>query len=101
MGSIQRIYSLGNWNIVMQGKSKIVVGDYIYQVMIGFCDDELSYGPIYEFISKEVYENILNGKYSYEAFPYSVQKLVVYDENSNVVSLVKGYSSKQKKYVKK
>ena len=101
MGSIQHIYSPDKWKIVLEGRSKIVLDDYIYKLVIGNCDDELSYGPIYEFISKEVYENILNGKYSYKIFPYSVQKLVVYDENNNVISLVKGYPFRQKVYVKK
>lgn len=101
MGSIQHVYSPDKWEIVMEGKSKIVPDDYIYKLVIGNCYDELSYGLIYEFISKEVYESILNGKYSYKAFPYSVQKLVVYDENKNAVSLVRGYSFEQKTYVKK
>ncbi len=61
MGSIQKIYSPEKWKILLKGESKISPNDYIYQMVIGWCDDELSSGEITEFISKENYDNILNG----------------------------------------
>ena len=44
MGSIQNIYSPEKWKILLEGESKISPNDYIYQMVIGWCDDELSSG---------------------------------------------------------
>ncbi len=106
MGSIQNIYSPGKWKILLEGESKISPNDYIYQMVIGWCDDELSSGEITEFISKENYDNILNGKFFVKTFPYSLQKIIVFDKDNNIIPLVKGkqdkeYTSIQKEYVKK
>ena len=106
MGSIQHIYSPEKWKIILEGKSRIIADDYIYKMVIGWCDDELSSGEITEFISKENYDNILNGKFFVKAFPYSLQKIIVFDKDNNIIPLVKGkqdeeYTSTQKEYVKK
>lgn len=106
MGSIQKIYSPEKWKILSEGKSKILPSDYIYQMVIGWCDDELSSGEITELISKENYDNILNGKFFVKVFPYSLQKIIVFDKDNNIIPLVKGkqdeeYSSIQKEFVKK
>ena len=42
------------WKVVFEGKSKILSGDYIYKIVIGWCDYEISCGEIVEFISKQV-----------------------------------------------
>ena len=106
MGSIQKIYSPEKWKILLEGKSKILPSDYIYQMVIGWYDDELSSGEIIELISKENYDNILNGNYFVKSFPYSLQKIIVFDKDNNIIPLVKGkqdeeYSSIQEEYVKK
>lgn len=99
MGSIKHIFKPEQWKIVLEGKSKLVEDDYIYKMLIGYCDDEISYGDIVEFISKQNYENILNGIYSVKYFPYSEKPIVIFDKDNNVVPLVKG-KTYQKKYVR-
>lgn len=106
MGSIQKIYSPEKWKILLKGESKISPNDYIYQMVIGCCDDELSSGVITEFISKDNYDNILSGKYFVKVFPYCLQKIIIFDKDNNIIPLVKGkqdeeYTLIQKEYVKK
>ena len=106
MGSIQYIYKPDKWTITMGGESNISDGDYIYKLLIGYCDDELSSDYIYEFISKENYEKILSGEYFVKTFPYSEQKIIIIDKNKNIISLIKGkddneYEAYQKDYVRK
>lgn len=106
MGSVQYIYNPEDWITVLKGKSKIVEDDYVYQMIIGYCFDEVSSGEISIFISKQNYENILNGVYSIEKFPYSIQKIILFDKENNVVPLVKGkcdeeYTDIQKEFVNK
>ena len=106
MGSINSISSIDRWKVLLKGESKILKDDIIYQVMIGFCDDGNDYYDLVEFISKENYDKLMNRKYSFKAFPYSNQKIIIFDENNNIVPLVKGrddeeYSDTQKQYIKK
>lgn len=105
MGSIQYIYDPEKWRIFLEGKSKILDDDYVYQMIIGYCDDELSFGEICEFISKENYEKILNGVYSIKKFPYHSKKMILLDKENNIIPLVKGicdekYAKIQKDYMK-
>ncbi len=81
MGSINHIYSPNQWEVVRENKDT-------YQMMIGSSDDELSFGYIYIFISKENYENILNGKYLYKALPYSEEKIVIYNKHMRRIPLL-------------
>jgi len=81
MGSINHIYSPNKWEIVGENEDT-------YQMMIGSSDDDLSFGYLYIFISKENYNNILNGKYSYKTFPYSEEKIVIYDKYMNKIPLL-------------
>jgi len=106
MGSIYSVSSSDRWKVSLKGKSKILENDIIYQVIIGFCDDGNDYYDLVEFISKENYDNLMNGKYTFKAFPYSNQKIIIFDENNNIVPLVKGrddeeYTPSQIEYVKK
>ena len=78
------------WKVVFEGKSKILSGDYIYKIVIGWCDDEISCGEIVEFISKQVYEDILSGKYFVKVFPYYEKKIVVFDRFENMIPLIRG-----------
>ena len=106
MGSINSISSIDRWKVLLKGESKILKDDIIYQVMIGFCDDGNDYYDLVEFISKENYDKLMNREYSFKAFPYSNQKIIIFDENNNIVPLVKGredekYTPSQIEYVKK
>lgn len=105
MSSIQYIYNAMEWKVVLEGESKITPGDHIYKMVIGCCDDEVSIGEIYEFISKDNYEKILNGTFSIMTFPYNEQKIIIIDQNNEIVPLIKGkeiseYELSPKKYVK-
>lgn len=105
MSSIQYIYNAMEWKVVSEGKSKIMPGDNIYKMVIGCCDDEVSMGEIYEFISKDNYEKILDGTFSIMTFPYNEQKVIIVDKNNEIIPLIKGkenseYELSQKKYVK-
>lgn len=95
MGSINYIYKPEKWKIVSEGQSKISPDDYIYKMVIGWCDDELSSGEISDYISKEVYDNLLSGKYFISYFPYHEKKIVVFDKDNNIIPLIKG---KEEKY---
>lgn len=106
MGSIQHIYNPESWQKIFEGKSKIVIGDYIYIMEIGYCKDELSTGIISEYISKDNYEGLLNGDYAIMKFPYHEQKIILLDKDNNIVPLVKGkndevYTENQKEQIKR
>ena len=106
MGSIRHIYSLKNWKVIYGSKSKINKDDYIYQISIGYCEDELDSGEICLFISKENYDNLLSGKYFAKIFPYCNQKIIIFNNDYNVIPLIKGkkdeeYETSQKEYIKK
>lgn len=106
MGSINNIYKIERWKVLLKGNSKIKEGDIIYQVTIGCCDDGNEYYDLVEFISKDNYDNLMTGKYSFKAFPYSNQKIIIFDENNNIIPLVNNrkdeeYSPNQIEFVKK
>ncbi len=106
MGSIQTIYKLEKWVKESEGKSKINEDDIIYKMIIGYYDDSIISGNICEFISKENYERLMKKEYTYKVFPYSVQKILIFDKQGNVVSLVKNkpddeYSPSQKEYIRR
>ncbi len=105
MGSIQTIYKLDKWVKELEAKSKLNNEDTIYKMIIGYYDDEYVSGNICEFISKDNYEKLVKGEYTYKVFPYSVQKIIIFDKNGNVVTLVKGkqdeeYSLRQEEYIR-
>lgn len=106
MGSIQYIYNPKNWRVVLKGNSNIIPTDFVYKMEIGWCDDELSSGELYEFISKDNYEKLINNIYHIKTFPYYDHKVLLFDEYNNLIPLVKGLNYKelddyQKKYVRK
>ena len=100
MGSICHIWNPENWKITIQGKSKIIPSDIIYQMIIGECDDYLGLSDIIILISKINYEFILNKKYKIEKYPYNNEPILLYDENNEQVPLVKGTSINEKNLVK-
>ena len=106
MGSIRWINNPKEWRIVREGNSKITKGDYVYQMEVGVCDDMWSMGSILEILSKENYEKILDGTYRIARFPYNEQTIIIFDEDNNIIPLVKGkedgeYEANQKKHIKK
>lgn len=89
MGAINTIWNPEYWKISLQGKSKLIEGDIIYKMIIGSGED-FCYYEIVEFISKENYENVLNGKYFIKSFPYSELPILLFDEQYQLISLIKG-----------
>ena len=80
-----------SWLVVNQGESSVVKGDLIYQMMIGEGEDEhrLHYSYI-EYVSKTVYDKIVDGTYDLVKFPNSDTKVLLFDENGELISLVNG-----------
>ena len=89
MGSISKIFKPEDWKKELEGKSKILENDIIYKMVIGSCEDYVYY-EITEFISKINYGNIINKKYKIEIFPYAKLPILLFDEENNLIPLVKG-----------
>lgn len=89
MGKINYVYNPENWIINNTLESKILEGDIVYDVTIGEGEDYYSY-EIKEYISKDVYDNLINGIYTLKKFPYSDKAIILTDENNNLVPLVNG-----------
>lgn len=87
MGSIKYIFDPKNWRIVLEGISKKDPNETIYKVIVGEYDDVLSTGELCEFMSKEVYDKILDGSYELIKNPYCVQTITVLDKEKNIVPL--------------
>ena len=89
MGSINRIWNPIYWKICLEGKSKIIENDTIYKMIIGNGED-YQYYEIIEFISKDNYESVINGKYSIAVFPYSELSILLFNEQQELIPLLKG-----------
>lgn len=89
MGKINHIYDIEDWEVQKVGKSKIKENDIIYKLKIGAGKDNYYY-EITEYISKDIYEKLIEGTYSYKIFPYSDIIVLITDENSNMIPLVNG-----------
>lgn len=105
MGSINTIWKPEYWKICFEGKSKIIEGDIIYKIIIGAGVDYQSY-QITEFISKNNYDNIINGNYFIKYFPYSELPIILFNDQQQPIPLVLGYennfdklSEDQKEYI--
>ena len=91
MGSISVIWNPKSWICFNQGMSSRVPEDLIYQMVIGEGEDHHHYHyQFIETISKENYDNIVNGTYKVLTFPDSEMKVLLFDENNNLIPLVKG-----------
>lgn len=88
MGSINIIWDPLYWKIIDEGLNRDDLNDIIYKVIIGEGEDE-SYYEIYEYISKINYDKILSKEYRIEKFPYSINKILLFDENGCLIPLVK------------
>lgn len=92
MGSINTIWQPEYWKIRFVGKSKIIKGDIIYKMVVGEWDDYYCC-EILEYISEDNYENIIKGNYSIKRFPYSSVPILLFNEQQELIPLVKGYDS--------
>lgn len=71
---------------------KVIKNDgVIYRMVVGY-NLEYDCSEMVINISKNVYDNIINGIYSVIYFPDSVIPLLVIDDNYNFISLVNGTS---------
>ena len=107
MGSINIIWDPLYWKVIEEGLNRDDLNDILYKVIIGEGEDE-SYYEIYEYMSKINYEKILNRTYKIEKFPYSRNKILLFDEEGCLIPLVKTkeknkeeLNSYQKEIVKK
>ena len=105
MSAINIVYNVDRWKILLKLDNEFDEDDIIYEVIIGSCSDENEYYNLVEYISKENYDNIMNRTYTFKAFPHSNQKVIIFDQNNNIVPLVKGkkddeYSNTQMEYIK-
>lgn len=107
MGRINYIFNPKNWKIDLEGINKNIPNDIVYRMIIGTGID-LEYYEIYEFISKNNYENIINNNYHIMTFPYSLVPILLFDEEGKLIPLVNGrnieydnLSSYQRKILKR
>ena len=107
MGRINFIWNSKDWKIDIEGINKNIPNDIVYRMIIG-CGYYEEYYEIYEFISKDNYENIVNNNYKILTFPYSVIPILLFDEKGNCIPLVKdrkieydSLSSYQKRILKR
>ena len=91
MESLCVLWDPKSWLVVNQGENSFLKGDLIYQMMIGEGEDEhrLHYSYI-EYVSKTVYDKIVDGTYDLVKFPNSDMKVLLFDENGELISLVNG-----------
>ena len=87
---MNEIYNVNLWQIVLEGQNKLLPEDTVYQMIIGHSIKE-DICEITMFISKINYENILNGVYHIRVYPYATEKVLLFDEDNNLISLVNGF----------
>lgn len=64
MGTIYSMWKPKYWKIILKGESKICEGDTVYKMIIGEFDDYYICGNVSVFISKDIYEKIINNEFS-------------------------------------
>ena len=107
MGRINFIWNPKDWKIDIEGINKNIPNDIVYRMIIG-CGYDEEYYEIYEFISKDNYENIINNNYHIMKFPYSLVPILLFDKENKLIPLVNGinieydnFSSYQKRILKR
>ena len=107
MGRINFIWNPKDWKIDIEGINKNIPNDIVYRMIIG-CGYDEEYYEIYEFISKDNYENIVNNNYKILTFPYSIIHILLFDKENKLIPLVNGrnieydnFSSYQKRILKR
>ena len=89
MGRINHVWNFEYWQILQEGKNKMMENDVIYKILIGIGEDEQSY-EIIEFISKYNYQNLINHIYSIKIFPYAEIPILLFDGDQRIIPLVRG-----------
>lgn len=89
MGRINTLWNPKYWYSTLEGINKNDKNDVVYDMVIGEGEDYCDYYNITQFISKINYERILSGLYSVKTFPYSENVILLFDENNNIIPLVK------------
>ena len=87
---MNEIYNVNLWQTVLKGQNKLLPEDTVYQMIIGHSIKE-DICEITMFISKINYENLLNGVYHIRVYPYAAEKVLLFDEKNNLISLVNGF----------
>lgn len=91
MGNFNVIWNPKSWICFNQGMSSCVPGDIIYQMVIGEGEDHHHlHFQFVENISKENHENVVNDVYKLVTFPDADVKVLLFDDNNNLIPLVKG-----------
>lgn len=92
MGSINTILIPEKWKICKCVLNKNCDNDLVYKLLIGYGED-FGYYEIYEYMSVNNYDNLIAGRYSVSVFPYSENKILLFDENGDCIPLVNGLDS--------
>lgn len=87
---MNEIYNINLWQIVLEGQNKLIPEDTVYQMIIGHSNND-DICEITTFISKINYENLINGVYYIKVYPYAKEKILLFDEEKNLISLVNGF----------
>ena len=78
-----------SWVLISESENKLVPGDIIYRMKIGNKGEE----PVYESISKNIFEKILKGKYLYQYVEADdFNKLIIINGNNEIFLPVMGVS---------
>lgn len=88
METVNIIWEPSSWQVIEEELNKDDLNDILYKVMIGIGEEDSLY-EIYELISKTNYDKILNKTYKIEKFPYSKNKILLFDEDNCLIPLVK------------
>lgn len=83
------IYSLSRWSIESKHKSNIIPGDYIYQAIVDLSGTDLPTNIECVWISKDNFDNLVKGVYTFDWDFDSKDKIILFDENGNKISPVK------------
>lgn len=94
MGNINIIWDPLYWKVIDEGLNRDDLDDILYKVIIGEGEDQ-GYYEIYEFISKINYDKILSKEYNIEKFPYSSNKILLFDKEGYLIPLVKTKETKK------
>ena len=88
MENINIIWDSLYWRVIDEVLNRDDLEDILYKVVIGEGEDN-SYYEIYEYISKDNYNKILSKEYNVEKFPYSINKILLFDKLGFLIPLVK------------
>ena len=94
---MNEIYNVNLWQTVLEGQNKLLPEDTVYQMIIGhsikedICEITMFISKINYQIYKKYSNIILNGVYHIRVYPYAAEKVLLFDEKNNLISLVNGF----------